>query len=83
MQKTRGNSASDYGDDRTLNITVLPTSHLLDVSDTITEMAKADTGVETFETTIKFNSTYRIDAPLKGMVIEELMTSVKYFRHEK
>jgi hypothetical protein len=77
------NSTSDYGDDRTLDVTVLTTSHLLDVRNTVTEMATADTGVETFEMTIKLDSAYRIDAPLKGMVIEELVTGVKYLWHEK
>src|ERR1700761_6305978 len=83
MQETWGNSTSNYGDDRTLDITVLTTSHLLGMTDTLTEMAKADMRVETFEATIKLDSADRIDAPLKGMVIEELVTSVKYLRHKK
>jgi hypothetical protein len=82
-QKTRVNSTSDYGDNRTLDVTVLTTSHLLDMRNTVTKMATADMGVETFETTIKLNSTYRINAPLKGMVIEELVTGVKYLWHKK
>jgi hypothetical protein len=46
-------------------------------------MVTANMGVETFETTIKLDSTYCIDAPLKGMVIEELVTGVKYLWHKK
>ena len=83
MQEMRGNSTSNYGNDRMLDIMVLMTSHLLGVSDTITKMAKADMRVETFEATIQLDSTNCIDAPLKGMVIEELVTSVKNLRHEK
>jgi hypothetical protein len=83
VKDRRGNSASNYGNDRTLDITMLMTSHLFDMSNTIMEMVKANMGVETFEVTIKLDSAYHIDAPLKWMVIEELVTSVKYLWHEK
>lgn len=82
-EKGAGDSSSDDANEISLNITMLPTSNLLEVCDSFSEVVISSAWVENQKLKVNLCATEDSDAPLNIVVPKLLVPVVEQLRSEE